>query len=270
MVCIFDAPRPKAAERIDGGTAFKAARVAMMIVGSVINVSTRPPTTAAERGHAGEVDEDRQAEQTIDDGGNRREVVDIDLDQIGQPVLRRKLLQIDRCRNADRKGKRQDDQHHVQRAECGDADAGGFRTAGGTISEQAGVELLGHCAGFGQLFHPFELLILHLAVGFGNGQVDLALVGAVDIAFCEQRDIGGRADDGRIGNHQIAQLRAGTGRNHVRCLLDERPVGRIDAKCLDQRVTHQKRIVRRHQLGRIGATLILRIDDLVPKTRSAG
>ncbi|MNY62014.1 hypothetical protein D3C86_1987690 [compost metagenome] len=50
MVCIFDAPRPSAAERIDGGTAFSAARVAMMMVGKVISVSTRPPTSAAERG----------------------------------------------------------------------------------------------------------------------------------------------------------------------------------------------------------------------------
>ena len=46
----LEAPRPSAAERIDGGTAASAARVAMMIVGSVISVSTRPPTSGAERG----------------------------------------------------------------------------------------------------------------------------------------------------------------------------------------------------------------------------
>ncbi len=48
--CIFEAPTPSAAERIEGGTAFSAERVAMMIVGSVISVSTSPPTSAAERG----------------------------------------------------------------------------------------------------------------------------------------------------------------------------------------------------------------------------
>ncbi len=41
---------PSAASRIDGGTALIAARLAMMIVGSVISVSTSPPTSGAERG----------------------------------------------------------------------------------------------------------------------------------------------------------------------------------------------------------------------------
>ncbi|MNY48219.1 hypothetical protein D3C86_1835390 [compost metagenome] len=50
IVCILEAPRPRAAARIDGGTAFRAARVAMMIVGRVISVRTRPPTSEAERG----------------------------------------------------------------------------------------------------------------------------------------------------------------------------------------------------------------------------
>ena len=41
---------PSAASRIDGGTAFSAAREAMMMVGSTISASTRPPTSGAERG----------------------------------------------------------------------------------------------------------------------------------------------------------------------------------------------------------------------------
>ena len=41
---------PSAASRIDGGTAFSAAREAMMIVGKVKSVSTNPPTSGAERG----------------------------------------------------------------------------------------------------------------------------------------------------------------------------------------------------------------------------
>ena len=45
-----EAPTPSAASRIDGGTAFSAARVAMMMVGSVISASTMPPTSGAERG----------------------------------------------------------------------------------------------------------------------------------------------------------------------------------------------------------------------------
>ena len=44
-VCIFDAPTPKAASRIDGGTARIDARVAMMMVGSVISEITSAPTS---------------------------------------------------------------------------------------------------------------------------------------------------------------------------------------------------------------------------------
>ena len=45
-----EAPTPKPASRIEGGTAFSALRVTMMIVGSVISESTMPPTSGAERG----------------------------------------------------------------------------------------------------------------------------------------------------------------------------------------------------------------------------
>src|SRR3546814_19259912 len=45
-----EAPTPKAASRIDGGTAFSAARVTMMMVGRVISDRTMPPTRCAERG----------------------------------------------------------------------------------------------------------------------------------------------------------------------------------------------------------------------------
>ena len=49
-IWIFEAPMPSAASRIDGGTAFSAAREAMMMVGSVSSVSTIAPTSGAERG----------------------------------------------------------------------------------------------------------------------------------------------------------------------------------------------------------------------------
>src|SRR5690606_5769587 len=48
--CMGEAPMPMAASRIDGGTALMAARLEMMMVGSVIRVSTSPPTTGIERG----------------------------------------------------------------------------------------------------------------------------------------------------------------------------------------------------------------------------
>ncbi|MNY58348.1 hypothetical protein D3C86_1946740 [compost metagenome] len=51
---------------------------------------------------AHEVDEDRQTQETINDGGDGREVVDVHLDQVGELVLRREFLEIDRGRDADR------------------------------------------------------------------------------------------------------------------------------------------------------------------------
>ena len=46
----MEAPTPSAASRIEGGTDFSAARVAMMIVGIVMSASVMPPTKGAERG----------------------------------------------------------------------------------------------------------------------------------------------------------------------------------------------------------------------------
>ena len=41
---------PSAASRIEGGTPRSAARVATTMIGNVISVSVRPPTSGAERG----------------------------------------------------------------------------------------------------------------------------------------------------------------------------------------------------------------------------
>ena len=50
MLCIFDAPTPKAASLILGGTDCKEALAAIMITGKVISAKTKPPTNGAERG----------------------------------------------------------------------------------------------------------------------------------------------------------------------------------------------------------------------------
>ena len=50
LATIFEAPTPRAASRIEGGTAFSAARVEITMVGSVISVSVRPPTRGADCG----------------------------------------------------------------------------------------------------------------------------------------------------------------------------------------------------------------------------
>ena len=48
--CMSEAPTASAASRIDAGVAWSAARAAIITVGRVINASTRPPTSGAERG----------------------------------------------------------------------------------------------------------------------------------------------------------------------------------------------------------------------------
>ena len=48
----MEAPTPSAASRIDGGTDFNDARLAIIIVGKVIRVRTIPPTTGVDLGEA--------------------------------------------------------------------------------------------------------------------------------------------------------------------------------------------------------------------------
>ena len=48
--CIGEAPPPMPASRIDGGTDLIAALLEIIIVGKVINVRTKPPTSGTERG----------------------------------------------------------------------------------------------------------------------------------------------------------------------------------------------------------------------------
>ena len=122
-ICIFEAPSPSAAERIDGGTAASAARVAMMIVGSVISDSTSPPTSGGRTRQAKEVDEHGKAEQAEHDRRHGCQIVDVDLDEIGKSRLLGELLEIDRGGDADRQRQKQHDHHHVERADDGDAHA---------------------------------------------------------------------------------------------------------------------------------------------------
>ena len=142
IVCIFEAPTPSAASRIEGGTA---------PIGGAGGDDDgrqrhqRQHQAADQRGRArqaGEVDEHGQAEQAEDDRGHGGQVVDVDLDQVGPAVLRRELLQIDRGGDAERHGQQQHGHHHEERADQRDADAGRLRLARVAVGEQAGVEAL--------------------------------------------------------------------------------------------------------------------------------
>ena len=56
-VWVREAPTASAASRIEGGTAFSAERVAMMMVGRAISASTNPPSRGEERGTALDAEE---------------------------------------------------------------------------------------------------------------------------------------------------------------------------------------------------------------------
>ncbi len=76
---------------------------------------------------AEEIQEHRKAKQAEDDGGNRREIVDVDLDKIGQPVLGGEFLEIDCCANANRQAEDQCHQRVSIEPVSAAADAGELR-----------------------------------------------------------------------------------------------------------------------------------------------
>ena len=140
-ICIFDAPRPSAASRIDGGTAVSAARDAMMITGSVIRLSTSPPTSGAERGKPNTLMNSASPSKPEHDRRHGGEVVDVDLDQVGPAIARRELFEIDRRRNAERKRQRERDEQHEERADRRAPDARELGIARIAAREEVAIEL---------------------------------------------------------------------------------------------------------------------------------
>ena len=132
--------RRGAASRIEGGTAFRAARVAMMIVGSVISDSTMPPTSGAERGRPKKPRNTARPSKPEHDGRHSREVVDVDLDQVGQPVRRREFLQINRRGDAHGEGNQETDEQRIERADNSTGQTGLLRKATVRVHEQLPVE----------------------------------------------------------------------------------------------------------------------------------
>ena len=122
--------------------------------------------------------------------------------------------------------------------------------------------MLAKLPAFGELVHPAELLVRDTAIGFIRRQIDLALEGAVDVARGQQRHRAGGADNGGVGNDDIAKLRTyAIGDQKV----DGAKTGAVrwrDAQNLGNRITGTNGIIGRHKLGRIGGTLVLGIDDL--------
>jgi hypothetical protein len=105
------------ASRIEGGTAVNAARDAMMITGSVIKLSTSPPTSGAERGNPNALmNSARPSKPNTIDGTAARLLMFTSI-RVGPAVAPRELLEIDRGRDAERERQEQRHEKHVERAD---------------------------------------------------------------------------------------------------------------------------------------------------------
>jgi hypothetical protein len=85
------------------------------------------------------VDEQAQRQQTVDDRRHAGQVGDVDLDQVGEPVLPRILLEVHGRTDADRHRREDGHQHHERTADPGREDAGLPRTP----RREAGQEIPG-------------------------------------------------------------------------------------------------------------------------------
>ena len=77
--------------------------------------------------HAQQGDEDRQAEQAVDDGWDARQVPDVGPDQAGRARVMGVLLQVDRRTHTQRQGKQDHEQDQQDRSDQALQDAGGRR-----------------------------------------------------------------------------------------------------------------------------------------------
>ncbi len=75
------------------------------------------------------IDEEAECQQAIDDGRDAGQIADVDLYDVGHPVLRRVLLQVDACGNAKGHGRERGYQHHEDGTDPGREDAGILRAA---------------------------------------------------------------------------------------------------------------------------------------------
>ena len=114
---------------MEWGTARIDSRVATMMIGRIRSERETRRQNAAAGPEA--VDEQPERQEAVDDGRDRGEVGDVDLDDVRQPVLACVFLQVDPGAHPHRDGDRGRDQDHEERADPGGEDAGGWRVGSG-------------------------------------------------------------------------------------------------------------------------------------------
>src|SRR3546814_2168320 len=82
------------------------------------------------------------------------DLVDVHLDEVGPPVLRRELLEVDRRHHAEGKGQRDGDEQRVEGADGGAENAGALGVAAVAVGEEGRVELRLDGAVGGERVHP--------------------------------------------------------------------------------------------------------------------
>ena len=75
------------------------------------------------------VDKETKREQSVDDRRHAGQIGDVDLDDVGDPVLRRVFFKVDACRHANRHGSKSGDHHDQRRTDPGRKNAGVLRAA---------------------------------------------------------------------------------------------------------------------------------------------
>ena len=145
---------------------------------------------------------DRKAQQPEDDGGNGREVVDIDLDEVRPPVARREFLQIDRRHHPERKAQHEAGHEREERAGERPQYAGKLGFPAVAVREEAPVERAADTAFRLQPVEPGELLFGE-APGVTGGR---ALEQHVHFVVGRHPDAHRPADRGRILEDKLAQL----------------------------------------------------------------
>ena len=252
--CMGEAPTASAPSLIEGGTAPMATRAVMMMVGSVIRASVRPPTIGAERGQVQDIEEQRQAEQSEHDRGHGGEVVDVDLDEVGPAVLGGEGLEIDGGEDTERESKRQRHGKGQDRPDYRAQDAGELGLTRIATAEEPRVEARAHLTRAGQGVDPGEIAVLEPPFGFGAVALDPALAHHVDIVRGRQPQCPPLAYEARIVEHKRAQAMARAHAHqadqgaHVRPGLDLGETGLEGA-------THHRGVIAARESRRLGFAL---------------
>ena len=118
IVCHCVAPSASEPSRIEGGTARIASRAAMITVGKTSRARVREPAATTKPRSSGPADDEGEPEDAVDDRWDRREVLDVELDQPVPPALAvRVLLQVDRGADTERDDQQDHPEDQIEAAD---------------------------------------------------------------------------------------------------------------------------------------------------------